>query len=311
MRGMVGTGAFEAGGGVAVLAAEQAGVVSADVFAGHAAAGGALGGVFLVGHIQAEHFLDVCIVHTLAGADAIGSQVQVFGAAIDLQAVESGSLGQTAHEVREIGVGPAGVGDDRQVGGLQPAQAGADLLVNVHDADHRTLGGALQGGGDLLVGFDVEAYAGLGREDDWVVAPDDFGRADQPGKLFEDLQGGGQGRSAGVELAGVIEDGVLEIIAQVERIQLGQVRQQRGGVARPEDDHIDIFRLERDVADLLPVEGVGNRAVTGPDAVDEPGGIKGGDIGAAAGAEDHWWFLKMATQVVTYFCCTILSNPIW
>jgi len=46
---MVEAGALEAGGGVAVRTAEQAGVVGADVLADHAPAGFALGGVFLMG----------------------------------------------------------------------------------------------------------------------------------------------------------------------------------------------------------------------------------------------------------------------
>jgi hypothetical protein len=41
------------------------------------------------------------------------------------------------------------------------------------------------------------------------------------------------------------------------------------------------------VHDLLWIERVGDGAETSPDSVDEPLRVEGGDIGAAAGADDH------------------------
>jgi len=38
---------------------------------------------------------------------------------------------------------------------------------------------------------------------------------------------------------------------------------------------------------LLTVIGIGNRAVSRPDAVDEPLGVKGRDIRTSAGADDQ------------------------
>ena len=48
MGGVVEAGTLEAGGGVAVRTAEQAGIVGADILADHTPAGFALGGVFLM-----------------------------------------------------------------------------------------------------------------------------------------------------------------------------------------------------------------------------------------------------------------------
>ena len=70
-------------------------------------------------------------------------------------------------------------------------------------------------------------------------------------------------------------------------LDLRQERQQRAGEARPEDNRIHILWAKPQARRLPGVEGVWHLAETRPQPVHHPLGVKGGDIGTAAGADNH------------------------
>ena len=76
--------------GITVLAAEQAGIVHADILTGDAATGFALVGVFLSRDRQVEHLPDQLVVNTFARMNTIRTQIQGLGATLNLHAVLAG-----------------------------------------------------------------------------------------------------------------------------------------------------------------------------------------------------------------------------
>ena len=140
MLGVVAAGAFEAGGGVAVRAAEQTAVVHADILADHAAAGLALSGVFAVVDLQPKGVTNILVVDAFSRLNPINAQVNLFGAALDGHPILVGGLHEGIHQVVERLAGGILVLADLQAVLVELGNALAGLGVHVHQADDRTLG---------------------------------------------------------------------------------------------------------------------------------------------------------------------------
>jgi hypothetical protein len=86
----VGSGLFEAASCVAVLAAENAGVVHSDVTADDAPAVITLCRIFAVSCLNPKNLLQQVIVDAFSGTNAVRAQVNRLGAAHDVHAIRSG-----------------------------------------------------------------------------------------------------------------------------------------------------------------------------------------------------------------------------
>ena len=123
-------------------------------------------------------------------------------------------------------------------------------------------------------------------EKNGVIAPDHPLRADfvgQPLKGGEDHPVfGGQPR---LHLPPVRGEGELEVIGvfpqQVQLVQHGS------RVLGPEHNAVHILRPQRDAADAPGRGGIAHQDIALPQPVEKPAGVKGRDVGPAAGAYDH------------------------
>ena len=82
--------------------------------------------------------------------------------------------------------------------------------------------------------------------------------------------------------------GVKEIIPVPPVIEFPEPGQQGPGKPRPEDQYRHVLGGQGNPGNLPRVERVGHGAAALPDPVHKPGSVKGGDIRAAAGADDHF-----------------------
>ena len=127
-------------GGVAILAAEQAAIVHADVFADHAAARCPLAGVFFVADFQPKGLSDVTIIHTFSRLDAVDAQVFFFGAGDNFHAIIGSGLGEIAQQCFIVLAGNFIVIDHTDFLLIELIDALADFGIHVHHADHRPEG---------------------------------------------------------------------------------------------------------------------------------------------------------------------------
>jgi hypothetical protein len=87
---------------------------------------------------------------------------------------------------------------------------------------------------------------------------------------------------------GVVVEGELEVEAVAQLLDLRQVGQQWGGILCPEYDCINLVGKQRNLRDLIGVEGIFNLRKSLSQAAHKPLGVEGGYICAAGGAYDHY-----------------------
>ena len=169
--------AFEVAGGIAILAAKQACVVHADIFANDAPAGLALGRIFLVPDFDVEGLLDVIIVNTLSGLDVVGLQLARFSAGYDLHIIPASSLGNGLHHGIVARAGLTIMIDHANALLVELSDALAELFVHIHHTDHRAMRVASQSIGDEGVIFAVKLAPRELAKDNGIIAPDHSLRA--------------------------------------------------------------------------------------------------------------------------------------
>lgn len=94
---------FKALGGIAVAAAEQAGVVHADISAYGTSAFLALGWVFFRGSVVFEERFDQIVVYTFSRQDIQFGHIEVFGATLQCYPIGGGFIDQIENEILNIG----------------------------------------------------------------------------------------------------------------------------------------------------------------------------------------------------------------
>ena len=195
-------GAFQAVGGIAIFAAEQAGVIGTDVLAGDAAAGLALGGVFFRVHLQSEGPRNVAVVNAFTGKDAVGGEIDFLGATEELHVVFQADAAQGLHQVGQSG---ALTELDFNALFLQRLQPIPGFAVEFHQADDAAGGITLQGCSQFLKCLLVEFDWGAVGEHNGIITPDHFLGTDQFGELFETFQAVFNSRSAQLQPGRVIQ----------------------------------------------------------------------------------------------------------
>ena len=203
-------GQIKAGGGITVGAAKQAGVVHADVPAGHTAAGGPLGRILPLGHVKAENFTDQPVIDTFPRRHVMQCKVRFFGAGLDFHTIGAGGNGKAFHEMTQVFLGRFG---DANPLFFHLAEPFCGLSIDIHNADHGTAGMAFQCFRNALVGFLVKIGIGDGAEHDGVVSPNHFFLADAMGQFPKGVQGSLVRRRFRVEYSGIVHEGVEEIVA--------------------------------------------------------------------------------------------------
>ena len=194
-----------------------------------------LGGILRLGDANIKGRGDHRVVDALAGTDAEKGQVD-FGTTDDVHPIGPGHRRQLGHQRPELG-GVAGLHGGRRP--VQFAQPAGGLPVGVHDADHRAARGVSECFGQPGK-FSRWNAAGVSPEKTMGCSADYPAGTKPIGKFTESLQRGRHGRRLHVELPGIAQDRELEIIAVSVGVQFVEVRQQRPGVAGPEDDGVDV-----------------------------------------------------------------------
>ena len=278
MVGETGFGHATVGVGVTVATAMQAGVVLADVDALHAVADLALRGVFLDIDGSADDALDAVLIDAGSVLDAVGSEVDLFGARLQ---GDAGTFGKACKTLSKC----CHLRDAKRVQRERLCVA-LSLAIEVEEADDAAVGvrrELLEHDGEV-VQMTLDGVAVI--EQDGVVAPDHARFAELLRHLLEgadDLALVGQ---TWLDVMAVRCDGELEV-ERILRVELDEMRQHRRGILRPEDDAIGIFGPQRDAADLFAVEWVDRVDEAFVDAVHEPRCIESRNVRPAAGTDDH------------------------
>ena len=133
---------------------------------------------------------------------------------------------------------------------------------------------------------EVEAQGGQRGEEDGVVAPDKGARAVGGGQAGGAVEDAVDGRCGAFQFARVAGDRVLDDKGKAARGEGGQVAEKGADVFCPEHEAVDVAGAEADARDLAAV-GVPDEAEAGAQAVHQPVAVKGRDVGAVAGRDDH------------------------
>ena len=264
-----------AAGGVAVAAPVDAGVVGADVHALHAAAGRALAAVLFGLEGAAHQPAQPLAVDAGAVLDTVGSVVPGLGAGVQGQAVLSSSLPQAGGCLLHL----SGRGFPEQaavVGVVVRKAQNAPGGAGGQTAAERPKAPGIPGGGALAV------------QENGVEAPVHPNGAEPLGQLFKGSEAFLQGRQAGLPVCVQGGDGVLEQKVPVAQgLHLPQQGQKGDGVFRPKDDGVHGLRGKEQPGGMAGPVGLGDEHLPGLQAAQQPRTIEGGQIRAAAGAENH------------------------
>jgi len=151
---------------------------------------------------------------------------------------------------------------------------------------------ARQPGGQRAERVLVPRHRGMPRQDDRVVPPHHATGAHLFREAQERIAGAvGIGRPAvascvGFEDAGIARYRHVEQGRNAKVAQRAEVRQQRGGVARPEDDGGDVLRAQRDTGHPVSRVRTGHEAVAFVQSLHEPRRVVGRYVGAPACGDD-------------------------
>ena len=273
--------------GITVLAAEQAGIIHADVLAGDAAAGFALVGVLLRVHWQVERPLDQLVVDTFSGVDTERVQIQSLGAALDLYAVFAGYFchGRQNFDQARPALLPAIT--DLEALFSEILQALPQFWVQGDQADLAGARVPSQCLSDPGKRSQVKLNAGGLGQQDGIVAPNDPLGTDLVGEHLEGLERCFKGWALSIDGPWVVQHSDQEIITVSFSVQVTKVGHQGARIASPENDPIDVFWAQRYRGNHGSIIGVRDSTITCSDAVTEPRGIESRDIGSPAGANDH------------------------
>lgn len=183
-------------GGIAVDTATRARLVHANVLALDTAALLSLTAVFLEIQLQTEKFRDQLVIHALAGIDA--GQVEFVGAALDFHAIPGGRFRQRRHEAGQVTWFQKG-----NAPFFKLPDTPLDLPVEVSHADYGAPRVTFQGAGDTLEGFPMEIQVSEAGEENGIIAPDDFSRANTLRKSLKSSDCRLNGGYPGINLSGV------------------------------------------------------------------------------------------------------------
>lgn len=161
------------------------------------------------------------------------------------------------------------------------------FLVKLGKADSDQLSPAAQGGGDRCKLFEM-LFDGCDIAHQYrVIAPKNALRSQ---KIAEFHKRRDRLVKIGARLFNnlwITGDRVLEIIPVSQGIEFMQVPDQFLRVTRPENHGIHILDGKGDALKPAGVEWIADERKTGSDSVHEPVGIKGRDVGTAAGTDNH------------------------
>ena len=201
---------------VAVAAEVQARVVLPDVDAFHAAAFRTLRRVFFHVDGAAEHAIDAFLVDARAMEDAVAIEVDGLGAGLEIDAGSSGRTGEARGDLFHV--------RRRHRQESERLRVARRFLVEVEKADDAALRVRRECREQAAEGGRVPVEGVFRAQEDGIVAPDDFFTADGAGKSLERLDARGKRRQAGLGVALVGIERVLEIIAVSHGIELGEVQ---------------------------------------------------------------------------------------
>ena len=269
------------GGGVsvriAVAAQVRAAVVRANIGREVAGAGSVTGGGAAR---RSEPGVQRLLIgrdrHAAAAIDAIGRELLPLGAGLEGHAVGGGNLRHRRAEPQ-----PVGLLDGAGFGEVAP-----HLLVEIEEADDAGLGIPLERGGQRLEVGEVP-LDGVGLvEQDRVVPPADRIHPDRAGQRPEIRHDLPFLRHAGLDLAAVGGDRDKPVLPGIPA-QFTQMRQHRAGVLGAEGDQVNNRRVKSVAGQRRRGVGAAHKHKALSQAVQQPGGVKGRDVGAQAGVDNH------------------------
>ena len=128
-------------------------------------------------------------------------------------------------------------------------------------------------------------HAIFGADKDGVIPPDHAVFADAAGQRLKCADTVHLRRQAGLSVLAVGVQRELEVVGiRVHRIEFAEHGR---GVLGPEHDAVHRGGREIDAADLTGVHWIAHERIALFEPAEEPAGVKGGDVGSSAGADDH------------------------
>ncbi len=184
MSRMISPSHVEASGSITVSTSEQTGVIHANVTTLDAAASTALALILLAADIDPKKLTDQPIIDALAGFDPRGCQVDLLGAALDLQAMFPCDLRKLPQQCF-ISLRLVGAVSKFRSFFAQAGETSIGFGVGIDDTDHDSLGRPLQTFSDTGKILQMEVLIRSVGQQDRVVTPDNPIRAYAIGQLTE------------------------------------------------------------------------------------------------------------------------------
>ncbi len=188
MSRMIGPSHVEASGSVTVSTSEQTGVIHANVTTLDATASATLPLILLVADIDPKKLTDQPIIDALAGFDPRGCQVDLLGAALNLQAMVPCDLRKLSQQCF-ISLRLVDAISEFRSCFTQAGETSSGFGVGIDDTDHDSLGRPLQTFSDTSKILQMKVLIRSVGQQDRVVTPDDPIRAYAIGQPTEDGDG--------------------------------------------------------------------------------------------------------------------------